>query len=50
VNHATEYYRSLFGPGYGNAFELDVDLWTEDLIKPFWEDEVKKALYMMVGL
>jgi hypothetical protein len=50
MNHATEYYKSLFGLGYGNTFELDVDLWTEDLITPFWEDEVKKALYMMVGL
>jgi hypothetical protein len=47
----------LFGPGYGNAFDLEVDLWAEDervsveenqeLIKPFLEDEVKTALFMM---
>jgi hypothetical protein len=47
----------LFGPGYGNAFDLEVDLWAEnervsveenqELIKPFLEDEVKTALFMM---
>jgi hypothetical protein len=25
--HATEYYKTLFGPGMGNAFTLDSSLW-----------------------
>jgi hypothetical protein len=55
VKHATEYYRTLFGPGPGNAFNLDHELWNENdfisvtenqnLIKPFDEEEIKSALF-----
>jgi hypothetical protein len=51
VKHATEYYRTLFDPGPGNAFNLDHELWNENdfisvtenqnLIKPFDEEEIK---------
>jgi hypothetical protein len=54
---ATNYYRSLFGPGVGNVFEVDSNLWSEEekvtvveneeLIKPFLEDEIKVALFQM---
>jgi hypothetical protein len=54
---ATEYYKSLFGPGEGNLFEVDANLWrTEDrvsnvenanLTKPFLEEEIKGALFQM---
>lgn len=54
---ATEYYKSLFGPGGGNTFEISDSLWQEDervsdlenldLIKPFQEEEVKFALFEM---
>jgi hypothetical protein len=27
LRHATEYYKNLFGPGEGNVFPLDPDLW-----------------------
>lgn len=29
LKHATSYYKTLFGPGEGNLFDLDPDLWTE---------------------
>jgi DNA-binding transcriptional MerR regulator len=55
--HATNYYKELFGPGDGNAFNLDSELWPhEDLVtdeenvqltKPFEEGEVEKALFRM---
>jgi hypothetical protein len=54
---ATNYYRPLFGPGVGNVFEVDSNLWSEEekvtvveneeLIKPFLEDEIKVALFQM---
>ena len=57
VNHATEFYKSLFGPAPGNVFPLSEDLWDpnekvyeEDnttLIKPFSESEIKNALFQM---
>ena len=57
VNHATEFYKSLFGPAQGNAFPLSEDLWdanervTEEdnimLTKPFSETEIKAALFQM---
>jgi hypothetical protein len=57
INHATSFYRGLFGPGEGNGFSLDSGLWDEgdivtdeengELIKPFFEEEIKKALFMM---
>ena len=57
LHHATEYYKTLFGPASGNTFPLDPDLWSEnekvceeenvDLIMPFTEHEVKTALFQM---
>jgi hypothetical protein len=57
ISHATSFYRGLFGPGEGNGFSLDSGLWDEgdivtdeengELIKPFFEEEIKKALFMM---
>jgi hypothetical protein len=54
---ATDYYRSLFGPGVGNMFEVDSNLWSEEekvtdleneeLIRPFSENEIKEALFQM---
>lgn len=56
-SHATTYYKSLFGPGEGNAFDLDDSIWSsmdkvselenQVLIKPFEEDEIKNALFQM---
>jgi hypothetical protein len=55
VNHATEYYKDLFGPAHGNLFHIDQNLWSpneklieednSDMIKPFSEHEVKDALF-----
>lgn len=57
INHATDFYKNLFGPAPGNALPLNEDLWehnekvTEDdnveLIKPFSEIEIKEALFQM---
>jgi hypothetical protein len=57
VAHATEYYKTLFGPGVGNSFDIRHDLWPEgekvtdqenkDLGRPFEENEVKTALFQM---
>jgi hypothetical protein len=57
LQHATSYYKSLFGPADGNAFDLDPDVWpieervTEqenvELTKPFLEDEIRNALFQM---
>jgi hypothetical protein len=48
--HATQYYKALFGPCEGNAFDLDPNLWSPelsvqeqdnfDLTKPFPEEDV----------
>lgn len=57
LQHATEYYKSLFGKGSGDAFELDPNLWSleervneqehYDLTKPFSEEEIKNDLFLM---
>jgi hypothetical protein len=57
LNHATKYYKSLFGPRTGDALELDDGLWPLDeriteednseLSKQFQEEEIKKALFQM---
>jgi hypothetical protein len=57
VGLATEYYKSLFGPGVGNVYEIYPHLWeeeekvsieeNEELIKPFLEEEIKAALFQM---
>ena len=30
LNHATTYYKNLFGPEIGNAFPLDPSLWNDE--------------------
>ena len=57
LKYAIEYYKSLFGPGDGDAFQIDSDLWSPDccvspqenldLTRPFEEEEVKFALFQM---
>jgi hypothetical protein len=56
-DHATEFYKCLFGHGTGDAFELDENLWpksegvtaveNESLVRPFDESEMKSALDQM---
>jgi hypothetical protein len=48
---APDFYRSLFGPGEGNAFVIDFNLWQDtenvsesenvELTRPFLEEEIK---------
>jgi hypothetical protein len=57
LEHATTYYKSLFGPAPGNIFEFNHDMWeshekindvdNEILSKPFTMEEVKDALFSM---
>ena len=57
LNHATEYYRHLFGPEPENDFKLDPSIWDECsyiskedndiLCHPFSEAEIKAALFQM---
>jgi hypothetical protein len=55
MKEATDYYKTLFGPGTGNMFEIDPNLWHENvnvredekLTKPFSEDEIRQALFSM---
>jgi hypothetical protein len=57
VAHATEYYKTMFGPGIGNCFEMEQDLWPDEervtsqenaeRIRPFEEDEIKIALFQI---
>jgi len=30
LNHATTYYKNIFGPEIGNAFPLDPSLWNDE--------------------
>jgi hypothetical protein len=58
LDHATEYYKALFGLGEGNNMALDANIWSvreklndednEVLNEPFSETEVKIALDCMV--
>jgi mannosylglycoprotein endo-beta-mannosidase len=58
LDHATEYYKPLFGLGEGNNMALDANIWSvreklneednEVLNEPFSETEVKIALDCMV--
>jgi hypothetical protein len=60
LDHATEYYKALFGPGEGNNMALDANIWSvgeklndednEVLNEPFSETEVKIALDCMVKI
>jgi hypothetical protein len=57
IDHATEFYRTLFGQEARDAFELDSNLWpdsdgvtdveNESLVIPFEEMEIKVALDQM---
>jgi hypothetical protein len=57
LEHATKYYKELFGPGVGNVFQMDPGLWKDGekvtdednhtLTQPFSEEEVKQALFQM---
>jgi hypothetical protein len=57
VNHATSFYKSLFGPAPGNLIDIDVNIWEDneklseednlDLCRPFSMEEIKKALFEM---
>jgi hypothetical protein len=57
LKHATSYYNGLFGPGEGNAMDVDPSLWSAEnkvteqenveLIKPFSEEEIKFAIFQM---
>jgi hypothetical protein len=57
IEHATSYYKNLFGLAPGNIFHFNYDMWTpheklnnadnEILSKPFTIDEVKDALFSM---
>lgn len=57
LNHATSYYKELFGKAAGNLVPINPDLWDANekltdidnkiLDRPFSEEEVKQALYEM---
>jgi hypothetical protein len=58
LNLASDYYKNCFGPGVGNVFEIDPNLWqgdenvntmeNEHLTKPFFlESEIRHALFQM---
>ena len=57
INHATNFYKELFGPAQGNLSPLHTNLWHENeilsdednawLSRPFSEDEIKEALFQM---
>ena len=57
LNHATNFYKELFGPAQGNMFPLSNNLWHEGevlndednewLNRPFSESEIKSALFQM---
>jgi hypothetical protein len=57
LEHATEYYKTLFGPSEKPLFDLDLDCWkqeeriteeeNEDLTKPFSLKEIRVAIFTM---
>jgi hypothetical protein len=57
VNHATEYYKELFGPSDSPIFSLSPDCWTQEeklneeenttLIREFSKEEIKKVVKNM---
>jgi hypothetical protein len=57
LQHATDYYKNLFGPAPGNLFPISPNLWSAaetltvddniDLTRPFSMEEVKNALFEM---
>ena len=57
LDHATQYYKSLFGPGGDSRVELDPKCWgihekismvdNNHLTAPFTEEEVKRAIFDM---
>jgi mannosylglycoprotein endo-beta-mannosidase len=59
LNHATDYYKSLFGPGVGNMIPFDADMWRTheklsseenlQICQPFTLNDVKSALDSMAS-
>jgi hypothetical protein len=57
MNHATKYYKSLFGPSESPIFSLDPNCWDQNekiteeeniqLVQPFTEEEIKKVIKSM---
>lgn len=57
LNHATDYYRDLFGPEPGHDITIEPDLWegckkldeadNKILCQPFSDTEIKSALFQM---
>ena len=57
LEHATNYYKNLFGPAEGNCIPLDEGMWegetklsesdNEHLCRPFSEEEIKFALFQL---
>jgi len=57
IAHATDYYKTLFGPAARKSFPLNEGLWEDgekvsekdnvELVKPFSEIEIKEALLQM---
>jgi hypothetical protein len=57
LTHATDFYKSLFGPTPGNLIDIDENMWeeheklsreyNEELCKPFSLEEIKNALFEM---
>jgi hypothetical protein len=57
LRHATDYYKVLFGPGSGDAFDSDSRLWSVEemmtneenyeLTRMFQVEEIKLALFQM---
>ena len=57
LEHATEFYKNLFGPEQNHPFPLDPDQWDSCelvqefennlLTRPFTEEEIKEALFQM---
>jgi hypothetical protein len=57
IDHATSYYKELFGPAPGNLFSISPSIWSnveklntddnDNLTRPFTEEEVKNTLFSM---
>jgi mannosylglycoprotein endo-beta-mannosidase len=57
IDHATSYYKNLFGPAHGNLFPINHSMWkphekmddndNEIISRPFTIEEVKDALFSM---
>jgi hypothetical protein len=44
LKHTTSFYKLLFGPGYGNTFEMDDTLWpAEEKVTAIENAEINKT-------